>query len=258
VAGGHPVAQVERPEQRGQQGDLEARQAFGLQLELVGALLGDQQRPAQVLEDDEGDSEQRDRRQARLVIEEGEADDEQGGDELGRQHRKQDPAQLRREAAAVEVAREARDRREVDRDGEAEGAKDQEVGESIVRAHAEGVDALIQGHSRQQRRQRVGEGVYQQVVQGPAKAKPARQHRRGADQSPGGSPEDDRGDDHGEEACRDLDSVSDRVERAQVGGDREREQDDQDGDVPVAKRRAPDRDRDCGDERERLDGDRRA
>ena len=62
VARGHPVAQVERAQQRAQQRDLEAGQLLGPQLELVGALLGEQQRPDQVLEDDHDDGEQGDGR----------------------------------------------------------------------------------------------------------------------------------------------------------------------------------------------------
>ena len=50
VARGHPVAQVERAQERAEQGDLEAGELLGLQLELVRSLLGDQQGADQVLE----------------------------------------------------------------------------------------------------------------------------------------------------------------------------------------------------------------
>ena len=60
VARGHPVAQVERAQQRGEQRDLEAGELAGAQLELVGALLGDEQRADQVLEDEDEDAEQGD------------------------------------------------------------------------------------------------------------------------------------------------------------------------------------------------------
>ena len=65
VARGHPVAQVERAQQRAEQRDLEAGELLGAQLELVGALLGDEQGADQVLEDEEHDAEQGDGRGAR-------------------------------------------------------------------------------------------------------------------------------------------------------------------------------------------------
>ena len=74
VAGGHPVAQVERPEQGAQQGDLEAGELLGLQLELVGALLRQKQGADQVLEDDQDDREQGHGRQADLDVQVGDPD----------------------------------------------------------------------------------------------------------------------------------------------------------------------------------------
>ena len=51
VARGHPVAQVERAQQRREQRDLEPGELARAQLELVGAVLGDEQGADQVLED---------------------------------------------------------------------------------------------------------------------------------------------------------------------------------------------------------------
>ena len=67
VARGHPIAQVERAQQRAQHPDLEAGQLLAALLQLVGPLLGEQQRAEQVLEGDQDDAEQGDRGDPDLV-----------------------------------------------------------------------------------------------------------------------------------------------------------------------------------------------
>ena len=68
VAGGHPVAQIERPQERREQRDLEAGELAGAQLELVAAVLGDQQGTDEVLEDQDDHAEQGDRGGAGLDV----------------------------------------------------------------------------------------------------------------------------------------------------------------------------------------------
>ena len=65
VTGGHLVAEVEGPQHRAQHSDLQARELLGPRLELLGPLLGYEQSTEQVLEDDQHDAEQPDRREAR-------------------------------------------------------------------------------------------------------------------------------------------------------------------------------------------------
>ena len=67
VPGGHLVAQVERAQHRAQHPDLEAGQLLAAQLQLLGALLGEQQLPEQVLEGDQDDAEEGDRGDPDLV-----------------------------------------------------------------------------------------------------------------------------------------------------------------------------------------------
>ena len=65
VTRGHPVPQVEGVEQRAQQTDLEAGELPRAPLQLLGSLLRDEELAQQVLEGEQDDREQDDRRQCR-------------------------------------------------------------------------------------------------------------------------------------------------------------------------------------------------
>ena len=127
VAGGHLVPQVERAQHRAQHPDLEAGQLLAAPLELVGALLGDEQGAEQVLEGDQDDAEEGDPGEPDLGVDEGDADGHQRRRELGGQQRDQHRADLRDEGAPLDVAGVAGDHHEVDRQREDEGAEDEDV-----------------------------------------------------------------------------------------------------------------------------------
>ena len=126
VPRGHLVAQVERAQHRAQHPDLEAGQLLAAPLELVAALLGEQQLSKQVLEGDQDDAEEGDRRDPDDVVDEGDRDREHGAGELGRQHRRQH-VQLAAERDPLDVAAVAGDHHEVDRQRELEEGEDQQV-----------------------------------------------------------------------------------------------------------------------------------
>ena len=83
VARGHAVAQGERLDHARQDAQLERR-------ELLGPALRAQQLPDQVLEHDEDDPQQAERREPGLAVEDGDAHGEQRARQLGREHRDED------------------------------------------------------------------------------------------------------------------------------------------------------------------------
>ena len=128
MARGHPVAQVERAQQRGEQRDLEAGELAGAQLELVGAVLGDEQGADEVLEDQDDDAEQGDRRGPDLDVGERRTPSASiaaasSDGSSGRSARRTLVGKLR----ALDVARVAGDQDEVDREREDEDREDQQV-----------------------------------------------------------------------------------------------------------------------------------
>ena len=206
VARGHPVAEVERAQQGAQQGDLEAGELLGPQLELVGALLGDQQGADQVLEDDHDDGEQGDGRKAELDVEVGDADGQQGGGELGGEQGGKRAARLGPKRGPLHVAEVARDQGEVDRQGDDEEAEHEQVEERVRLADPGPLEGRREGEPGEQREPGVGDQVDQQGRRRVAEPQPP-----GGD---GGDPDhgrrrlaqEDRGGDDGQEARRDRPS----------------------------------------------------
>jgi hypothetical protein len=127
VAGGHLVPQVEGAQHRAQHPHLEAGQLLAAQLQLLGPLLGDQQRAQQVLEGDEDDAEQGDPGEADLDVEVGDPDRHQRRRHLRGKQGDQRRADLGDEGAAFEIAGVGGDHREVDRQRQQEGAEDEQV-----------------------------------------------------------------------------------------------------------------------------------
>ena len=243
VAGGHPVAQVQRSQQRGEQRDLEAGELAGPQLELVGALLGDQQGADQVLEDEHQDAEQDDGLGADLDVGEGDADREHRRGELGRQHGEQGAADLGREAGALLVAGVARDQREVDRQREHEDAADQEVEGGAPGRNRSGFRDGVKDDPGDQREPGVGDQVDQQVLGRIAGLEPADQDRDHAHQRRRAAAEEDGADHDRQEARRDDDLMDPGANRDQVADHRDRGQGAEQPEVPVGHRVAEDRDR---------------
>ena len=103
VARGHPVAEVERAEQRAEQRDLEPGELLGPQLELVGPLLREQELAHQVLEGQQHDREQRHGRQPELLVGEDHREREDGRGELGGQDREERAADPGDQARALDV-----------------------------------------------------------------------------------------------------------------------------------------------------------
>ena len=89
-----------------------------------------------------------------------------------------------------------------------------------------------------QREDRVGDEVDQQVVALVALARPAGEDREHADQDRRGDAGEDRGEDDREEARGDEDPVGAHLDPQQVAGDAEHEQGPEQGQVPIARRRA--------------------
>ena len=143
VARGHPVPEVERVHDRAQDADLEARKLLGaraqllaLRLQFLGALLGEQELAEQVLEREEHEAEERDRRDADLDVEVGDADRQQRGRELGGQNGDHELAHLVHQRAAVEVAAVQRDDQEVHRERDHEGDEHEQVEDPVLVAEA--------------------------------------------------------------------------------------------------------------------------
>ncbi len=254
VPRGHLIAQVERAQHRAQHPDLEAGQLLAAFLQLVGALLGEQQLAEQVLEGDQDDAEEGDRRDPDDVEDEGDGDREHRAGELGGQHRGQH-LQLAAEGDALHVAAVAGDHHEVDQQRELEEGEDEQVEGRVRRGQADRLHALVEGDAAEQREDRVGEQVVEQVVAFVVPAhEPADEHRGDADQRSRRTAEEDHRQDQGEEGARDLDLGFGR-DRGQVAEDREGEQDGEEREVPVGLRGVPDTERDGSDQRDDHDAD---
>ena len=243
----HLVPQVERAQHRAQHPDLEAGQLLAAFLQLVGALLGEQQLAEQVLEGDQDDAEEGDRGDPDDVEDEGDRDGEHRAGELGGQHRRQH-LELAAEGDALDVAAVAGDHHEVDQQGELEEGEDEQVEGGVVSGETDRLRALVEGDPAEQREERVGEDAVEQVVALVVPAgEPADEDRGDADQRRRRAAEEDHRQDQGEKGAGDLDLGLGR-DRGQVAEDREGKQDDEERQVPVGLRGVPDTERRGGDQ----------
>ncbi len=220
VARGHPVAEVERAQQGAQQGDLEARELLGPQLELVGPLLGDEQGPDQVLEDDDDDGEQGDGGQAELHVEVGDADGQQGGGELGGKQRGEGSSRLGPKRGPLHVAEVTRDQDEVDCQRDDEEAEHRQVEERVRRADTRRLQRCREGQSGDQGKPGVGDQVDQKGRGRIAEPEPSGADGGDPDQRRRGLAQEDRRRDDGQEARRDRHPAGvGGVHRRQVADD---------------------------------------
>ena len=122
--------------------DLQARELARPCVERLGALLGAQQLPQQVLEGEQDAGEERQRGEADAVVEPDDPTREQAGRELGRQDRDEHRPERESERAALEHAQGSDAHHEVQEVGEQEDGVDaaagttgllrQEVGDSAT------------------------------------------------------------------------------------------------------------------------------
>ncbi len=221
VARGHAVAQGERLEHAREHAELERG-------ELLGPALGAQQLADQVLEDDEHEREQRERGEARLAVEDRDADGEHRAGQLGRQHRDEDLAHLAADGDAQVHRDVERDHREVEDVGQHEGAEDDEREGEVVRLEVgDGLERL-DPEPDHERDRRVDGQVRQQLVPGEPVAQRVDEHRDEPDHHRGRRPAQRHREHEREE--RAGDPLRRVLEREQVAGDREPEQDEHEAD----------------------------
>ena len=255
VAGGHSIPEVEGAQERAEQRHLEFGELLGPHLELVGALLREQQGADHVLEGEQRDREQGDRGEADLDVKVGRPDREEGRGQLGREQRHERTPDFGRESAPLHVGGVAGDQGEVDQEGDDEHAEDEQIEDVIRLACPRGALRGVEGDSGEQGEPGVGDHVDQQVGPGVARARPTREDRGHADQRRRGPAQEHGRRDDRQEARRDLDPDGRRVDRREIAHDRRREQDTEQRQVPVRRRVACDRNRHRRRERHQLEGD---
>ena len=147
MTSGHPVAQVQRAEQRREHSHLEAGELLGANLKLVAPLLRQEQGTDQVLEDDQHQAEQGHGLHPHLHVRERDPEREHRRGKLGGQQRHQRAAYLGGEPAALEVADVGGDHREVERQRHREEPEDEEVEGGVGLDHAGAVDGRVEGRA---------------------------------------------------------------------------------------------------------------
>ena len=152
-----------------------------LRSRLLCALLREKQLAEQVLEREEDEAEERDSRDPDLYVEVCDADREQGGGELGRQHGDHELSHLVHQRAALEVTAVKRDDQEVHGERDHEGAEHHQVEEPVVAAKAGGVGRSVEGKPSDQWEPGIREQVVDEEVGLVAPAEPAHGDRGNAD-----------------------------------------------------------------------------
>ena len=236
MARGHPVARVQRVQERAHHPQLQAGQ-------LVGPMLGHQQLAQQVLEPGQHDHQQRDRHHPDPHVHERDQDDEDRVVELGGQERDQHLPRLGGEPAALQPGLVPGGEREVQRQRRHERDEDQDVEGGVAPADPRGVAHVVEGQAAGQREDRVGDEVLAQVVPGLAPAQPPHQDRGHADQRGGGAAQQDDGQHQREEAPGDLQLGRRRAGGGEVAGDGQGGQDEQEVESPGGGARQQDRGR---------------
>ena len=244
MPGGHPVAQVERPQHRAEQSNLEAGQLLGALLEILGALLRLEQLVEQLLEAQEQGAEHGERDEAVVQLDLGDADGQDGRDHVRDQQRHERLARGIDDRVALDVAPVGRDHQEVHEQRRHEQREDERGEGRVGRCQPGAVLDRVGRESAGQRERGVDRQVREQEVRLDAPLERAGDDRRDTNQRGRGATEQHHRDDDREEAARHLQVRRADAGRHQVAGDRERRQQAEDLEVPVRVR--------CG---ERGDGD---
>jgi hypothetical protein len=229
VARGHAVAQRQRLDHRGQQTDLHRG-------EPLGALAREQQLGQQVLEDDQHEHHQRHRGQAGAHVDGGDERAQQGADELVRQDRDEDRAELPAQRHAVVEAVVAGDHHEVQDDGHHEDDQHHEREPRTVAGDAERVDRPVGEQPADEREGGERRDVGDQPRERVARAEVIGEHGGDADRRRRGRAEQ-RHRQHQREK-RAGDALALVADGEQVAAERERQQDEHETDgMPVVSRR---------------------
>ena len=239
VAGGHPIAGIERVQQRADHAELEAGELVGPRFELAGtdaqlalALLGEEQLAEKVLEAREHDDQKGDGRHPDLHVEDGDDDGEQRAEQLGGQERHESRVGLLGERRSLQPALVAGGKNEVQSEGEDEGREDEDVEGSVRPGDAGGLDGRVEGQAGEQGEPGVDDEVLAQVVGRLAVAQPANQDRDRADRRGRRAAEQNDRQDEGEEAARDLQLGRARGGGGEVAGDGAARERGKEGEVP--------------------------
>jgi hypothetical protein len=161
VPRGHPIAQVERSQHRAQQAHLQAGELLGPLAELLGAVLGTQQRREQVLEGQQNAGEQGERPGAVGQRDLGDADRHERGDQVGGEQRDERLARGLADRAAGRDAAVARDQHEVDAERDGEEREDHTDERDVVRLEIKRVVRPLKREAAGEREGRVDRNVRQ-------------------------------------------------------------------------------------------------
>src|SRR5947208_6655257 len=215
VAGRHPVSKIERMEQCTQQTDLEACELPRAPLQLLGALLRDEELPNQILEGEENDAEQGDCGETDSDVEECDPDSEQRRRQLRRKDGHDELLELIEDRFPVEVPPVRSDDQEVDCQCKQEDAEHQQVEEAVLVVNARFVNGGMECDASDVREPQVSQEVVDQVLRRVAPAKPAEGDRDDADGGGLRSAEENHCEDEREEASGELNATP-RPARAQI------------------------------------------
>jgi hypothetical protein len=157
VTRGHPVAEVERAQQRAQQRDLESGQLLCAHLQLLASLLGEQELADEILEREQDGGEEDDGWKPQVGVGERYRQREQASRQLRRQDRDYRAPQMREQAGLIEVDAVDSDRSQIDRERSDEQGEHHQVEGDLVGRQVELINCEMEARPGGERKRRIND-----------------------------------------------------------------------------------------------------